>query len=397
MPKRKIQKPAENSVPLSLISIVALLLIFGLIIIYNATAYYSQSAFNGPFRFVFLQAGWIFLGGIIFLIFSNFNYKSLDKVAFYIFIANLGFLAFLGLVGLFACRASSPSSGIGFAPCINGASRWFYLNPPPFPELPFLGVVGFQPGELAKLSIVLYLSTQLNKLMKKPVKDSDPFVVYLGTALLVSFLLFLQPNMSTAVLVFLIATSIFFVSGLPLKRFFMTLPFLLVGGFLIMLSSEYRRTRFLTLLGVNASENLTTGYHIKQILIALGSGGLFGVGFGQSRQKYQYLPEVSSDSIFAIVGEEFGFMGSAAIIIAFSLLIYHGIKIAKNSDDILGTMMATGITSWIGLQFFVNIAAMTKLIPLTGVPIPLISYGGSSMIFSLAGLGILQNINKQNS
>ena len=132
-------------------------------------------------------------------------------------------------------------------------------------------------------------------------------------------------------------------------------------------------------------------------MIALGSGGLFGVGFGQSRQKFQYLPEVSSDSIFAIIGEELGFIGTTLVVVLFVLFIYKGFTIAKQAPDLLGRLLAVGITSWIGLQFFVNVAAMIEIIPLTGIPIPLISYGGSSMIFSLMGLGILANIASQKT
>jgi cell division protein FtsW len=152
----------------------------------------------------------------------------------------------------------------------------------------------------------------------------------------------------------------------------------------------------MTLLGGNVETELSSGYHIKQILLALGSGGFWGVGFGQSKQKFNYVPEVASDSIFAIIGEEFGFIGTTLVMVAFIYLIYKGFSIAKNSKDLPGRLLAVGISSWIGLQLFVNVAAMTKIIPLTGVPIPLISYGGSSMLFSMMALGILANIDRQS-
>jgi cell division protein FtsW len=145
---------------------------------------------------------------------------------------------------------------------------------------------------------------------------------------------------------------------------------------------------------ISGGDDTESSYHSRQALVALGSGGFWGVGFGQSKQKYQYLPEVASDSIFAIIGEEFGFIGTVAVIIVYSILISKGFKIAKGSDDLLGKLLASGITSWLGIQFLINIASMTKLIPLTGVPIPLISYGGSSMLFSMIGLGILSSIQK---
>ncbi|EKD99708.1 MAG: hypothetical protein ACD_22C00195G0007, partial [uncultured bacterium] len=176
---------------------------------------------------------------------------------------------------------------------------------------------------------------------------------------------------------------------------FLSMPVFGALGTIFMLTSEYRRERLFTLLGLTSGEELSLGYHIKQILIALGSGGIFGLGFGQSRQKFQYLPEVASDSIFAIIGEELGFIGTTFVVMLFGFFIYKGLSIAKKATDNVGRMLAVGITSWMGLQFFVNIAAMTKLIPLTGVPLPLISYGGSSMIFSLMGLGVLASIGRK--
>ena len=370
------------------------LLLFGLFIIYNATAYFSQATFGSPFRFVILQLVWIASGLITFLIFSNIDYRKLKTISFLLFVASLFFLLILAFVGAFFCKGPD-DTGTLFAPCINGASRWFYFNPKPLPEIPFFGVLGLQPSELAKFSIILYLSFQLNKFGQKKTSGNDPFVVYIVTAIAFSVLLLLQPNMSTAVLVFLIASAIYFVSDNSLVPLIISAPIVGLLGFLSILTSDYRKARFLTLLGVVPETELEAGYHIKQVMIALGSGGFFGVGFGQSRQKYQYLPEVASDSIFAIIGEEFGFMGTTAVILMFGYLMYLGLSIAKRAPDVLGRMLASGITLWIGFQFFINVAAMTKLIPLTGMPIPLISYGGSSMIFTLAGLGGLRSIQKQ--
>ena len=333
------------------------------------------------------------VGLLGFAFFSNYDYRKLRFVSFVMFAVSIGLLIILGLIGLVLCRTPE-DAGLIFAPCINGASRWLYLNPAPFPPIPYLGVLSFQPSELAKLAIILYLSTQLSKFEDKKYQKTDPFVVYLTTTLSFAFLLLLQPNMSTAVLVFLIGSVIYFVSSYPLLPFLISTPLIGLLGVILMLTSQYRRARLLTLLGLSADSGYEAGYHIKQILIALGSGGIFGLGFGQSRQKYQYLPEVASDSIFAIIGEEFGFIGASIIILVFAYLIYLGLDIAKKAPDSLGRMLATGITSWIGLQFFINIAAMTKLIPLTGMPIPLISYGGSSMLFTLMGLGILRSVQK---
>lgn len=386
--------PAQKS-DKKLVIMIFVLLTFGLVVIYNATAYFSQSALQSAFRFVSLQLVWILIGLIGFFFFARYDYKKLGMLSFILFVCTSVILLVLGFVGVFVCTAET-STGIGFVPCINGASRWFYINPPPFPAVPFVGVVGFQPGELAKLVIILYLATQLSKFERNKASAHDPFIVYLVTSLFFALLLFFQPNMSTAVLVFLIGSVVYFASDFSIIPQLVSMPILGSLGFLVMLTSDYRRERFLTLIGINSGDSQAAGYHIKQILIALGSGGLFGVGFGQSRQKYQYLPEIASDSIFAIIGEEFGFIGTLSVLLAFGYLIFLGITIAKSAPDMLGRMLATGIISWIGIQFFINVAAMTKLIPLTGVPMPLISYGGSSMVISLVGLGILQNIQRQS-
>jgi cell division protein FtsW len=280
---------------------------------------------------------------------------------------------------------------------VNGANRWLYINPPPLPQIPFVGVLGFQPGELAKLTIVLYLSFQLSLIMEKEIsgkEKEDPFKTYMKISVLLSGLIILQPNMSTAVMVFALGTVVYFVSGASLKPLFAVIPVALLAVFIFIVSSPYRMERLKVL--ISGSDESESSYHSKQALVALGSGGFWGVGFGQSKQKYQYLPEVASDSIFAIIGEEFGFVGTVTVIIAYSFLIYKGFKIAGRSNDLLGKLLASGISSWFGIQFLINIASMTKLIPLTGVPIPLISYGGSSMLFGMIGLGILGNIQKKS-
>jgi cell division protein FtsW len=220
----------------------------------------------------------------------------------------------------------------------------------------------------------------------------NPFLTYIKISGMLAGLIILQPNMSTAAIVFVLGTIIYFVSGAPLRPVLITIPIFIILSSLFILTSPYRRSRLVALISGDDSED--SSYHVKQALVALGSGGFSGVGFGQSKQKYQYLPEVASDSIFAIIGEEFGFLGTFAVIVAYTYLIYQGFYIAKRSEDLFGKLVSIGISSWIGVQFLVNIASMTKLIPLTGVPIPLISYGGSSMVISLIGLGILGNVKK---
>ena len=164
-------------------------------------------------------------------------------------------------------------------------------------------------------------------------------------------------------------------------------------GMLLILTSSYRKERFLTFLDFSR-DPLGASYHIRQVLLALGSGGLLGVGLGASRQKYEYLPESMTDSIFANIAEEMGFIGAILIIAAFLLVIWRGLKIAEQAPDSFGQLLATGISALLGVQALVNLASMVALVPLTGVPLTFISYGGSSLVVSLAGVGILLNISK---
>lgn len=387
--KRSVKKFREKPVRASRSLIILILgfLTFGLLMIANSTVITSSNLYRAPYRFVLLQIGWVVVGLVCFFIFYNFDYRKLSHLSFLLFVFNLLTLAFLAVVSLLPC-----SSSLAFAPCINGANRWIYLNPPPLPPLPFLGVLGFQPGELAKLTIILYLSVQLSKNMQKKEEERELFLVFLVTSGLLAGLILLQPNMSTAAMVFILGAIIYFISGAPLKPIVILAPILVGLTTAVILISPYRRERLMTL--TKGDDDSNASYHVKQALVALGSGGITGVGFGQSKQKYQYLPEVASDSIFAIIGEEFGFIGTAIIVVAYLYLVYRGFVIAKEAPDLLGKLIAVGVSSWLGIQFFVNVAAMTKIIPLTGVPIPLISYGGSSMVFSLMGLGILANINE---
>lgn len=374
-----------------LLILILAFLTFGLLIIYDATAILAQELYGIAYRFVLLQFGWILLGSIGFFFFSSVDLERLRKFATPLFFTSIGILSVLALFGVLPC-----STNFIFAPCINGANRWFYLNPPPLPALPLLGVLGFQPSEFAKLSLVIFLSAVLSK--KNAFRDSSPFGGYLIITGLVSGLVLLQPNLSTALLLFAIATSIYFASDYDLKPLLVSAPITTILGIIFMFSSSYRRDRLLTFLSIgDSTAELEKGYHIRQILIALGSGGAFGVGFGHSRQKFQYLPEVFADSIFAIIGEELGFVGTTLLVILFGALIHKGYSIAKNSETVFGRLLAVGVTTWVALQFFVNVGAMTKLIPLTGIPLPLISYGGSSLVFILSGLGLLANVSKMTS
>lgn len=377
--------PAKTG-DITFLTLLIILVLFGVIMVYDATVIYALGTFGEAHRFVLLHIGWLIVGFIGFQFFSRYPHDKLAYIALPIFGVSVFFLAILAFFGVLPCEMN-----FAFSPCVNGANRWLYFNPPPLPPIPGLGVLGFQPSELAKFSIVIYLSVVLDKLIKNKQAVLKPFLHILG---LVAGLVILQPNMSTTMIVITIALSIYFVSGADLKPFYIVVPVIFLLAAVFILSSPYRLERFQTFTQSSENYDLDSDYHMKQILIALGSGGVFGRGFGQSRQKYSYLPEVSSDSIFAIVGEELGLFGTSLVLILFVLLFGTGLSIAKRSSTEVGKMLTTGVMAWLMVQFLINVSAMVKIIPLTGVPLPLISYGGSSTIFLLSALGIVYNVSR---
>ncbi len=245
-----------------------------------------------------------------------------------------------------------------------------------------------QPSELTKLAVVIYLSAWFS------VKDRErlvSFLILLGT--IVGLVIF-QPDMGTAIVLGLVGLTMFFLSDISVWKFCLLLAGGLPIGALLALSSPYRLKRVLTFLNPE-SDPLGSSYHIRQILIALGSGGLSGLGLGNCRQQYSYLPESTTDSIFAIIGEELGLVGVVGLLVIFVSLIFLGIKLAQEeTDDTFGQLLIIGIISWIGIQTLVNIGSMLALIPLTGVPLPFISYGGSALVVQWVGVGIIFSVIK---
>jgi len=363
-------KPFKNKVTLKncntnpdwfLISLVLGLTVFGIIMVGNASVVEAFRDFGDKFYYLRQQLIWAGLGLLAFLVFSFFDYRRLRKVALP--------LMFFSLVSLILVLI--PAIGIKSL----GARRW----------LP-LGFFSFQPAELTKLAFVLYLSSFFASKRKL-----WPFLFVLAVLLV---LVMMEPDLGTAVILAATGLIVYFVSGGPLLWISLVGLVGLGGGAGLIFFSPYRRERLLTFLNP-ARDPLGASYHIRQILIAIGSGGLFGVGLGQSRQKYEYLPEATTDSIFAVIAEELGFVGAICILAIFLLIIWRGIRIAKEAPDDFGRLLAVGIISWIGFQSLVNLSAMVAIVPLTGVPLPFISYGGSSLVLSLTAMGILVNISKQ--
>jgi cell division protein FtsW len=353
-----------------LFSIFALV-IFGLIMIASAGVVYSQTRFGDQYYFFKHQLFYGIIPGLIILyFFSRVDYHYWKKVGVLLFLISLVFLILVFI------------PGVGTK--VYGANRWIQLGP-----------LSFQPSEMMKLSMILYLAAWLESRGRVRVRDFfEGFLPFVAIVALVGFLIIKQPDTGTLGIILLTSLAIYFISGAKISHIatFIAVAF---GGIITLIKiAPYRMNRILVFL--NPSTDIQgIGYQINQALIAIGSGGIFGLGLGHSRQKYNYLPEPVGDSIFAIIGEELGLIGAVGVIILFTVLAFQGYKIARRSPDNFGKLVAGGITSWLIIQAFVNISSISGLIPLTGVPLPFVSYGGTSIIFLMAGMGILLNISKQ--
>lgn len=346
------------------------LVIFGLIMIYSVSKYLSLQITDGASDKYYLKEQLISLGlGVVaWIVAQSIDYRVWKKYS--------GWMLIITIILLLSVLLFGHTSG-------TVAQRW-------------INIFGlrFQPSELVKLTFTIYLAGWLSGHLDKDTQAvNKSFWQFIIVVALVSLFLLQQKDLGTLSVIIGISAGIYFAAGASLKNLAVATG---LGAALLWLSVKlepYRMQRILAFLNPDSS-TLSTGYHIRNALIAVGSGGFWGLGFGQSRQKYLYLPEAHTDSIFAIICEELGFLRASLVVVAFALLALRGFKIAKDAPDNFGRLLATGIVVWIVFQAFVNIGAMLSIIPLTGVPLPFISYGGSNLIFSLAAIGVLLNISK---
>lgn len=354
-----------------LVIVTALLVLVGLLALSSASSALAYSKFNDSFHFLKQQSIHALLGLFLFLFFSIYPYSKLRPFAFHLWIAS-----FIMLVGVLI-------PGIGVTR--NNVQSWIDL-----------GFISFQPVEIVKLFLIIYLAGWFSEKGLKQIKDLHgglyPFLFSIGILL---GLIILQPDFGSMMLVFVIAMSIYFIAGASfIHLFYILAGSLLMVPFLIIFE-PYRLQRLTSFL--NPQDDLAeAGYHLHQALIAVGTGGWFGRGFGKSVQKFQWLPEAAGDSIFAVMAEELGFFFSLFVVGLFLTLIFRGLKIASNAPDLFGKLLAVGILSWIGFQAFFNIGAIIGLLPITGLPLPFISQGGTSLVSVLAGVGILFNISQES-
>lgn len=348
-----------------LLSIVLLLTFFGLLMLFDASSFIAFRDFNDKYYYLREQSVWLVLGILGLTFFSFFDYHRLYYLAVPILIVAIFMLLLVFIPGI----------GV----YVLGARRWITV-----------GFSVLQPAEFVKLGLAIYLAAWFST------KEKGRFLAF---CLLVGFLLFLvmlEPDMGTASVILAEAMVVYFISGGNVMHFFLMVPVLAIVGFILAKLEPYRAHRLATFFNFNQSLQ-TTSYHVRQILIALGMGGISGVGIGNSLQKYAYLPENATDSIFAIIAEEFGFFGGVLLICGYIILIWRGFLIAEYAKDAFGKLLASGITTYLGVQTLINLGAQTALIPLTGIPLPFISYGGSALVVSLCAIGILLNISRQSA
>lgn len=350
-----------------LLGVVVVLMILGILILANVSAPLSVERFGTTYYFLNHQLLFGFLPGLIlaFLLF-RIRLDLVKKWAPLFLLINLILLALVFLPGL----------GVEF----RGANRWINF-----------GHFSFQPSEFLKLTFILYLAAWLKGLMWV---DSQTFLVFLAVIGVIGLLLIFQPDISTLGIIILVAGLMYFLAKTPLWQSFLLIFIIAASLFSLIKLVPYRAARFLVFLNP-AADPMGMGYQIKQALITAGSSGIFGLGLGMSQMKFGFLPQSIADSIFAIFAEETGFIGSTFLIFLFLIFLWRGFRIGKLCQDKFSQLTAWGITSWICLQSFMNIGAMIGALPLTGIPLPFISYGGSALIVELAGVGILLNISKR--
>ncbi|MCX7902968.1 MAG: putative lipid II flippase FtsW [Caloramator sp.] len=351
-----------------LFGVIIILLAIGINMVFSASMYIDKEMYNDGFYHLRKQAVWASLGIIAMYFTSKIDYRLYK---------NRKLIALGMLITIFLLVV------VLLLPPIKGARRWIGF-----------GSLGIQPSELAKIILVIYLADNLSRKGEKVRSFLFGVLPVLIVAGVFAGLIIAEPNMSTSVIVMATAFSMLFVAGAKVSQLSIILILGAVGAFFAMKSADYRWRRFTAFLNPWA-DPLGDGYQAIQSLYALGAGGFFGVGFGQSRQKNYYIPEAQNDFIFAIIGEEFGFIGVFIIILLFTILIWRGIRIAINCKDRFGTLLAAGITSLIAIQSSINLLVVSSSMPVTGVTLPLISYGGSSLLFTLLSLGILLNISRE--
>ncbi|MBM7867519.1 putative lipid II flippase FtsW [Heliobacterium gestii] len=347
---------------------VILLLTFGMVMVLSASSVRAAYANDNPFYFFQRQILWAIAGVVVMLVVARIDYRKLGRY-------NKQFLYFS-----LALSAALFIPGLGKN--VLGATRWLNLGP-----------ASFQPSELAKLAVVIYLAYNISRdphKLEDLKKGLGPYLLLIGV--LVALLL-KQRDLGTAIAICATIYLMLYVGGAK-KQHMIGLGVIGIVGILAAAILEPYRMRRITGFIDPWADPLDTGFHTLQSLFALGSGGIFGAGIGQSKQKYFYLPEQHTDFIFAILGEELGWIGAVCVILLFFLLIWRGIRVAVSCPDAFGSLLALGLTVQVGMQAIINMGVVSGILPVTGITLPFISYGGSSLVFTLSGIGLLLSVSR---
>ncbi|MDP4220985.1 MAG: putative lipid II flippase FtsW [Bacteroidota bacterium] len=359
-------KPRKTA-DISLFLTVTGLLLASLAFVYTASASFSVAKTATSEGMLFKHATKVILAIIAMLAFTKIDYHKYQSHTKWLMLLAIAFLGAVLVIGHTEL----------------GAKRWLPLGP-----------FSFQPSEFVKIALVLHIAS-LCAAKKEFIGDFKrsflPMMIWTGVA---AVLIARQPNMSNAAVLMLLTFGIMFVAQMPIKYMMSTGMIAILGGGIYLMTAWYRVQRILAFMGHDNEHTSRIGYQTTQAMIALGNGGLFGVGIGQSRQRDFYLPESYGDFIYSVIGEEYGFIGAAFLLIIFAFIIIRGIQIAKHAPDPFGRYVAFGITIMLGVNALINALVNSGLMPVTGLPMPFVSYGGTSMIFSAAAVGILLNISK---
>lgn len=358
----------KSNMDFTLLITVLILLAIGITMVFSASAASSYIKYNDSYYYLKSQGLYAIISIIAMLFFSRLNYKVLGKYALLFVIASI-----ILLIAIFI-------PGLGYG--AKGAVRWIKVGP-----------WTMQPSEFAKTALIIFMAKSLSN-KKSQVRSLIygvlPYILLMG---LYFALIMLQPNMSMAGSIVIITFVMLFAAGAKISHLVLWIVPLIPGVIYLVTKESYRLDRWLSYRDPWA-DPLNTGYQAIQSLLALGSGGIFGLGLGNSRQKFFYIPEAQNDFIFSIIGEELGFIGASTVLFLFLFLIWRGIRISLRAPDLFSCLLAAGITSMIGIQVAINIAVVTVSMPTTGVILPLISSGGSSLLLVMCNIGILLNISR---
>lgn len=363
-PRAFISSPPDTWLFIAVTSLVAI----GLVMIFSASSAQAYADHRDTSYYVKRQAVYLIAGLILAYGAYRIDYRKLRPFAPYVLL-----LCIAGLLSVFV-----PHVGMTVA----GARRWIGA-----------GAFSLQPSEFAKLGLVVYLAAVLSTRGERIASLTRGLAPLCVPVLLIAVLVLIEPDIGTSSLIVFTAFAMFFAAGARLEHLFMVLAVTVPPVAIAIMSSPYKRARIFAFLHP-FKDPQNTGFHIVQSLLALGSGGLFGVGLGESRAKFFYLPEQYTDFIFSVLGEELGLIGTATVLILFGILAYRAIRIAIAAPDRFGFFLAAGCGTMIVIQAFVNIAVVTSSWPVTGVPLPFISFGGSSLIVSLVAVALIINVGR---